>query len=36
MKTFTQLVFENNAFNIYNGLLKLKKWTGQLAELLRN
>jgi hypothetical protein len=34
MKMFTQLFFENNAFIINNGLLKLKFWTNQLAGLL--
>jgi hypothetical protein len=35
MKTFAQLFFENNAFIINNELLKKKKWTTQLARLLR-
>jgi hypothetical protein len=36
MKTFAQLLFENNAFIINSGLLKLKKWISQFARLLRN
>ncbi len=35
MKTFAQLFFENNAFIINSGFLE-KKWTSQLAGLLRN
>jgi len=36
MKTFAQLFFENNAFIINSGLLKLKKWIGWLVGSLRN
>lgn len=36
MKTIMYLVFENNAIIVNNGLLKTKKWIGELTRLLRN
>jgi hypothetical protein len=36
MKTFLQLVFENNAFIINNELLKSNIWTNKLIGLLKS
>jgi len=35
METFAQLFFENKAFIINSGFLKLKKWITQLIRLLK-
>jgi len=36
METFAQSFFENNAFIINGGFLKILKWTNQLIILLKN